>query len=307
MDAPRCESADLIVWLIIIILAFATAYHGAHWCHEYRMRRQAEARLGVRAQVTVTMGLLMRVARSPAHELAPWIARLPLRSIRTPVATWLRWAGRPVGVTADHLIAQSLIIAVVAAVLGGWGAPLAPGWCALGAGSIGAVVPWHWLHSLSAKRRRALAAQLPGVLDLLALSTQAGLDLPGAVARIGELLPAAPLVDELQLLHRELRMGSSQAQAWHALAIRCGVDSISRFVALLSQTMRLGTPLAHLLKVEAARQRGARFYRAERQGAIASQKILLPIVVCIMPAYFFLTFGGIVALFVTDGWKGFVG
>ena len=53
----------------------------------------------------------------------------------------------------------------------------------------------------------------------------------------------------------------------------------------------LGAPIANLLRDEASSLRFERFQNAERVGQVAAQKLLFPLVFCIMPVVFLVVFG----------------
>jgi len=65
------------------------------------------------------------------------------------------------------------------------------------------------------------------------------------------------------------------------------------------QAIQLGTSMAPIL-VEAARQmRDRRFMEVEKAGIIASQKILFPLIFCILPAVFLTIFAPLLIRWMT--------
>lgn len=163
------------------------------------------------------------------------------------------------------------------------------------------VVMTGWLRKRAARRRQAIELALPGALDWLTLSVEAGEGFLQALGRISAALPAGPLKDELCRFHADLRTGMSRRAALAALARRAGVPSLSSVVALLIQADALGTSIGPVLRVSSQRLRAERLARAERRGVAAAQKALVPLVLCIMPATFIVVFGPLVARLLTGG------
>ena len=71
------------------------------------------------------------------------------------------------------------------------------------------------------RRRESMQAQLPHVLDLLAVTVKAGLTFEAAVAKLSERMQG-PLVDEFELLLTEIRIGESRETAMKRLADQSG-------------------------------------------------------------------------------------
>ena len=150
-------------------------------------------------------------------------------------------------------------------------------------------------------RSGAIERALPGVLDWLALSVEAGEGFAQALARIAAQLAPGPLCDELACLDAGIRMGATRRDALAAMARRAQVPAISSLAALLIQADLLGTGIGPVLRVSAERLRLERFARAERAGVVAAQKALVPLVFCIMPATFVVVFGPLVVRVATGG------
>ena len=69
-----------------------------------------------------------------------------------------------------------------------------------------------------------------------------------------------------------------------AFANRIDIPEIASFVGVLVQADKLGASVGPVLRSQADRMRTERFQRAERLGASASQKILIPLAIFIFPA-----------------------
>jgi len=82
----------------------------------------------------------------------------------------------------------------------------------------------------------------------------------------------------------ELRAGKSREDALRNLARRCGLREISSFVTLLLQSDQLGTSVAQTLRVYAQDMRTSRMLRAEEKAHKLPVKLVVPLVLCILPA-----------------------
>ena len=140
-------------------------------------------------------------------------------------------------------------------------------------------------------RQVSIRADLPFFADLLALSTEAGLDFIGAVQKIADKAKASVLASELQVVLKDIRLGSARADALKGLAARCDLMEITSFVAVLVDADATGASISKVLKDQSEQIRLERFVRAEKAGARASQLIMLPIMLFIVPAVFIVVFG----------------
>ena len=77
------------------------------------------------------------------------------------------------------------------------------------------------------------------------------------------------------------------------------MSEISSFVALLVQADELGASIGPVLRAQSELLRTQRFQAAEKAGAQAAQKILFPLVFCILPAVFIVIFGPIALSFIS--------
>ena len=144
----------------------------------------------------------------------------------------------------------------------------------LGAG--GYFVPDFFLIQAIKKRKTAIARSLPDALDLLVICIEAGLGMDQAVLRVAqEFQPVSPeLSTELTIVCHEQRAGKPRIEAWHSLADRVDLDTIRHFAGMLTQSERLGTPIARALSQFADSLRTKRIMQAEEQAAKTPVKLL---------------------------------
>lgn len=167
------------------------------------------------------------------------------------------------------------------------------------------VVGWKFpdLHCSQSKKRRYLAVvlDLPFFIDLMALSTEAGLDLMGAITRIVEKADDSVLADEFRLVLKDIKLGSSRREALGRLADRLDIPEITSFAAVVRDAEETGASIAQVLKDQSIQMRLERFVRAEKAGARASQLMLFPLMFLILPAVFAMVFSPVILQFFYGG------
>ena len=148
-----------------------------------------------------------------------------------------------------------------------------------------------WLNSVIKNRQEEVRRAMPFVVDLLALSTEAGLDFMGAIAKVVEKAKPSPLIQELETLLKDIKVGASRAEAMRGMAWRIDMMEINSFVAVLVSADEMGASIGKILRQQSEQVRLDRFIRAEKAGAKATQAILLPMILFIIPAVFIIIFG----------------
>ena len=148
-----------------------------------------------------------------------------------------------------------------------------------------------WLASVIKNRQEEVKRAMPFVVDLLALSTEAGLDFMGAIQKVTDKAKPSPLVQELDMLLKEIKVGSSRAEAMRNMAWRIDLMEVNSFVAVLISADEMGASIGKILRQQSEQIRHERFIRAEKAGAKATQMVLLPMMLFIMPAIFIIIFG----------------
>ncbi|MGZ8613727.1 MAG: type II secretion system F family protein [Actinomycetota bacterium] len=143
--------------------------------------------------------------------------------------------------------------------------------------------------SLADRRRRvAVDAEIPQLLDLLAAGSSAGLAAPLALRRATEGL-AGPLADEVRATVRAVDLGARWRDELEALADRLDLPDLRRAVAALTRTESLGASLAQATSELAAAVRQARRAATSERARTAPVKMLFPLVFLVLPAFLLLT------------------
>lgn len=173
----------------------------------------------------------------------------------------------------------------------------------IGLGLVGYFLPE--IHARGEKKKRELSvrADLPFFIDLLALSVEAGLDFFSAIQKIVDKSRGSEsvLADELGTVLQDIKIGASKTKALKDFAERLDMPEVTSFVAVLVDAEQSGAPISQVLKDQSVQMRLERFVRAEKAGAQASQAVLVPMMIFILPAVFIMVFGPVVISFFYGG------
>lgn len=167
----------------------------------------------------------------------------------------------------------------------------------------GFFIPDWAVYDIKKKRQRSILRQLPTVMDLLTLSVEAGLDFMAAISRVIFFAKEGPLKDEFNQMLKELQLGTVRADALRNLADRVDLVELSSFSTILIQADQMGSSIGPVLRAQSDLLRSSRFQKAEREGAKAIQKLLIPLITCILPAVFIVILGPVICdIFYNQGW-----
>ena len=159
------------------------------------------------------------------------------------------------------------------------------GWILL-SGPLGYKYPDMMVKGKMQERQKLARRAMPFIVDLLALSTEAGLDFVGAIGKVVQKANPSPLVDELSQVLKEMKVGSSRAEALREMAARLDMTEISSFVSILISADEMGASIGKVLRQQSEQLRLERTMAAEREGAKAASKILGPMFLLILPSIF---------------------
>ncbi|MDB5037718.1 MAG: Secretion system protein [Bacteriovoracaceae bacterium] len=175
--------------------------------------------------------------------------------------------------------------------------------------AIGFFLPDFVVWDTKNKRQKSVFRQLPSVLDLLTLSVEAGLDFIAAISRVIYFAKDGPLKDEFNQMLKELQLGTVRADALRNMADRVQLPALSSFATILIQADQMGGSIGPVLRAQSDQLRNSRFQIAEREGAKATQKLLIPLVFCILPSVFIVILGPVICdIFYNQSWfKDFLG
>ncbi|MBI4060639.1 MAG: type II secretion system F family protein [Elusimicrobia bacterium] len=158
-------------------------------------------------------------------------------------------------------------------------------------GVLGFLIPDLLFQSRIRARQLDIMRNFPTMVDLMALTIEAGLDYMAAIERILKNVKPAQrteLENELQKMLNEVQLGYTRRDALQRLAMRTGVAEVRSFVGLIIQSDELGTSLVELLRNYAADMRFRRLNKAEKLAAQAATKMLIPLFIFIFPTVFIM-------------------
>lgn len=155
----------------------------------------------------------------------------------------------------------------------------------------GFFVPRFHANAQKAERQRSVLRDLPFFVDLMALAAEAGLDLQGAMKKIVEKSSEdSVLAMEFSRVLDDIAIGSSRIDALKSFARRIDLNETNSLVNVIVDSESTGASVVKVLKEQSIQMRMERFVRAEKAGARASQAILIPMIIFIMPAVFIMVF-----------------
>ena len=139
-----------------------------------------------------------------------------------------------------------------------------------------------------ARRRRAMDAELPQLLDLLAAGSAAGLSAVTGLRRSVSAL-RGPLGAELERSLDAVDLGARWRDELAAVTDRLSLPDLRRAVAVLTRTETLGTSLTSATRELAADVRSSRRAAVAERARAAPVKMLFPLVFLVLPAFLLLT------------------
>jgi tight adherence protein C len=222
--------------------------------------------------------------------------------------TWRRRlvsAGLGRYIEPTHLVASKFWMGVIsAAFMLLWvlfaDEPPAP-WFVIGLPLFAFFMPDIDLRSRTQTRQLEIRLAMPYMVDLLTLSIEAGLDFMGAIGKVVDRAPPSALVEELSVVLKDIQLGKTRAQSLRAFAERTDMPEVGSFVAVLVSADAMGASIGNVLRAQSESMRAERLTKAEKLGAQASQKILVPLVFFILPAVMLMIFGPLALSFFTGG------
>jgi len=225
--------------------------------------------------------------------------------MRTNYRRKLISAGLKDQLTADEFIAFKILLIVVFPLFAGMANAVGDAGISkeliIALPLVGFFYPDFWVSGLIKERHKSVIKTLPFVVDLLALSTEAGLDFIGALQKVVDKAVPGPLIDELEQALKEIKVGSSRAEALRELSYRINLQEVNSFIAVLVSADQMGASIGKVLRQQSDQIRALRFTRAEKAGAVAAQKLMFPTFAFILPAILIMMLGPYLLESMTNG------
>ncbi|MGH9282298.1 MAG: type II secretion system F family protein, partial [Acidimicrobiales bacterium] len=265
------------------------------YLHELEMDAMTEAE-GDSYSHRMRLPFVSRVMRPLGAGVLDRVAALTPRNHVYKVHRQLLQAGLSTGIRAEEFVTAQAV-ALVAGILVGFGgvaffdltASKATLILVLGP-TIGLLLPSSWLTRKVQERKDAILNDLPDVVDLLAISVEAGVGFEGGLEVVCNHFDC-PLAQELSRTLKEMELGLPRREALQNLKKRTEVPDLSNFVLALTQADALGMPIGRILHTQAKEMRSKRRARAREKAAKLPVKILFPLVAFIFPAILVVILG----------------
>jgi tight adherence protein C len=145
------------------------------------------------------------------------------------------------------------------------------------------ILPILWLRMKVIKRQDLIRKSMADALDMLSVSTGAGLGFDQALLKVSQFFKT-PAGLEFGRVVSEMEVGVSRQQALRNFAHRVQISEVSSFVAVIIQSEILGMSIAEVLHAQAEQMRIQRQYRAKEEAQRLPVKMMIPLALLILPA-----------------------
>jgi tight adherence protein C len=225
------------------------------------------------------------------------LRNLALRISPAGYGRWLRnrldFAGNPPAWPADRVIAfkgVGLVLGLLLGALVGLGHGLLVVLFPIIGGALGFFLPDILVYNTGDKRQAALLNALPDALDMMTVCVEAGLGFDAALSRVALNLEG-PMATECARVLQEMQFGMSRVEALRSFADRTNVSEIRSFVSAVVQSSELGISIGVVLREQAREMRLRRRQNAEEKAQKMQVKIVIPLILCLLPALFLVVIG----------------
>jgi tight adherence protein C len=297
----------VLVFLAVATLAFAAMVavrareavrRRAARVNEESGQPQGLQRSGMRAAQRIVDYANKHYASLGTEELKLLRRRLLNAGIYNPQAVAYFFLARALG--AVVLAALAFFLAPLFGISGGTSL-----WLSLICGGVaGYLAPGIYLDKRTKALRLEYRLGFPDFMDLLVVSSDAGLSIEAALDRVrGELSDAYPsFATNIHMTNLEIRAGRSLTEALEQFAERLGLDEAHSFATLIKQSDELGSSIGDTLRVYSDDMRHKRLSRAEEKAHSLPAKLTIPMMVCVFPVLFIVILCPVIVRLVTNNW-----
>lgn len=151
------------------------------------------------------------------------------------------------------------------------------------------------------KREQRMIAEFPTIADMLALSVTAGEGPIAALERVAT-ISKGELAKEFRIALAEARTGASLIEALEGISERTSVAALARFVDGMAVSVERGTPLADVLRAQAADVREAGKRALMETGGKKEIGMMVPVVFLVLPiTILFALYPGVIGIRMLTG------
>jgi tight adherence protein C len=155
---------------------------------------------------------------------------------------------------------------------------------------VGYLLPDFWLKRRIKSRFDSIEAELPSVLDILAVSSNAGLGFLDSIKKMVQKTDGV-LADEFGQVLYDLKMGEPRDKVLEEFAYRCNTDDVKRFTNAILQAEKFGTSISDVLNSQAKVMKNKLKSRTEERVNKAPVKLILPLVFFVLPSILIFLLG----------------
>lgn len=256
-----------------------------------QVRRSLAAVSGGRVAAPAAPSLVQRIGDSAL--LVSFARRLAPSGATAKTRRRLDFAGNPKGWDLDRVLAfkgAGLAVFGVLGALFGADAPMKLALFGVTGALIGFYLPDVLLYNTGVKRQLVLQKELPDALDLLTICVEAGLGFDSALGQVTKSF-TGPLAGEFFRVLQEMQIGKGRGEAFRAVVDRTDVPELRAFASAIAQADAFGIPIANVLRTQSQEMRLKRRQRVEEKAQKVSVKMMVPLVLCILPAMFIVIIG----------------
>jgi tight adherence protein C len=153
-----------------------------------------------------------------------------------------------------------------------------------------------WLTQAVNKQEEEIIAEFPVIAEMLALSVTAGESPTGALDRVTK-LAHGPLIAQLSGVLAETRAGTPFLSALTHLRDRTRLEPLARFLDGMAVAIERGTPLADVLRAQAADVRALSKRQLLESGGRKEIAMMVPVVFLVLPiTILFALYPGLLAI-----------
>lgn len=302
---------DQLFYLIYILLGMLGTgifvFHAVKLIFPDQKLLEAQARLGVESAVRQYRHWSLSVLSPFFRAMVPRIQQVKMPIYRQKKKQLFVTAGVDDQFDPDEFVGLKICSGFIGVIFIGMflnqaGVEYSINWFLISL-AVGFFAPDYVVWDLKKNRQKKILKELPTVMDLLTLSVEAGMDFMAAISRVISFSKPGPLKDELSRVLKEIQVGTTRADALRNMADRVQLSELSSFASILIQADEMGSSIGQVLRAQADLLRLNRFQRAEREGAKATQKLLMPLVICILPAVFIVILGPVICdIYYNQSW-----
>ncbi len=294
--------SSTVVYLVATLGTFVAAFLFMMEVFPDVEKIKVRAKMGMGPTIQKRTPAIFRLLRVGMVFVVPIVSGMEFRilpGLRKRVERKLKGAGYAGIIPVDDFIAAKFVFALLMFFLAFLYVQLIGLGPVLLAAIAGFFIPDLWARDQIAYRRKSIRKDLPFFLDLMTLSVEAGLDFSAAIGKVIANAKPSPLREEFEIMLHETQLGASRSEALHSLADRVQTAEIASLSATLIQAAQIGASIGSSLRAQSEIVRSSRFTQAEKQGAAASQKMLIPMVLFVMPAIILVIVAPIIIRYLT--------